>query len=290
MKLDFLPKHLKDAINQIDINQLYEIRLRTNYPIKINYNNKIYYLLNNGISLFNNNSIICNNDDIEYIINQITEHSIFAFNDRIKEGYITTSKGVRVGLAGECVFNNGKIQTIKNILSLNIRIPHLINECSKNFFNKIVDHNNKIFSTLIISCPFLGKTTILKDIAIKVNKLNFCSILIIDERGEFSEVSGENIDSIKYSDKLYAFNYGIRSMSPTLIITDELINENDWQCVKNAISSGVKIIASCHCDNLEHLKFKNFFIKDLFDRYVVLKNSENFGQVDKIYNKDFDII
>ena len=129
----------------------------------------------------------------------------------------------------------------------------------------------------------------LKDIAIKFNDLNIGSILIIDERGEFSSICGENIDKIAYSDKLYAFNYALRSLSPQYVITDELSNPQDWECVAKAASSGVKIIASCHSDNIAELQNNTCFNKNVFDRYIVLKNECFSGTLNYVYNKDFSL-
>ncbi len=140
-------------------------------------------------------------------------------------------------------------------------------------------------NTLIISPPAKGKTTILKDLARKIDaKLNI-PILIMDERGEFASVKGKNIDVIKFGNKLYSFNYGVRSLSPMVVITDELSEKNDWICASNAANSGVKIIASCHGGNIDEIKRKEYFINNVFERYVVLKNLQKPGMIDGFYNE-----
>ncbi|MBE7081059.1 MAG: hypothetical protein E7372_00675 [Clostridiales bacterium] len=288
MYLSFLPNKYLISLSKIDVDFLYEIRLRTGYPIKVNYSNKNYYLSESGLTSNKIQSLICSQLDIDYVVESITERSIYAFNDRLKDGYITTSEGIRIGIAGECVFNDRKIQTIKNFSSLNIRIPHLIDGCSTKIMPFIYSREN-LNSTLIISPPFLGKTTLLKDIIKNLNNLNIGSILVIDERGEFSAVKGENIDNILYSDKNYAFNYAVRSMAPKFVVTDELSTSDDWVCAKNVVNSGVKIIASAHSDSIDKLCQKSFYIKNLFDRYVVLGN-DYFGQAKEIYDKDLNIL
>lgn len=285
MELNFLPKKVGQAIKSIDLNFLYEIRFRIGYPIKVNYKADNLYLSASGISSNRSDAIICYSSDIDYIINYSTEHSIYAYNDRIKEGYITVENGIRIGICGECVYSNDTLQTIKNFTSLNVRLPHEILGCSNKIFNYLLD-GKCINNLLIVSPPFLGKTTLLKDLALKLNDLNKYSILIIDERGEFEMISGENIDKIKYCDKNYAFKNAVRSMSPTIIITDELANKSDWECCYNVVASGIKIIASCHSDNVIHLSKKEFFIKDVFTKYVFLSNN-GFGNIDSVFDKDF---
>ena len=283
MNLGFLPNKVLLSLKTIDLNYLYEIRMRTGYPIKVNFNGDKKYLGEKGITKIKKNALVCTDQDICYVIDSVTEQSLYAFNDRIKSGYITTENGIRIGICGECVFDDNKIITVKNFSSLNIRIPHEIIDCCNDVYQKITD-GNTVFNTLIVSPPFDGKTTMLKDLVRKLNEKTDNSILIIDERGEFSSLNGENIDKIIYSDKFYAFNYAIRSMAPEIIITDEIVGDSDWQCAKNASESGVKIVASCHADNIENVKNKSFFIDGVFERYVILHKQ---GQVKRIYDKNF---
>ena len=112
MELKFLPERVRQALLNLDINYLYEIRLRVDFPIKVKYKDRTFYLSDFGTSNDYNLGIVCEKDYITHIINSATEHSIYAFNDKIKEGYITTKDGVRIGLAGECVFENDKISQI----------------------------------------------------------------------------------------------------------------------------------------------------------------------------------
>lgn len=289
MNFDFLPENIKRIIEKLNINKLTEIRFRVGYPIKINYNNEKLYLLENGKVGINGQAIICLKDYITEILSVITEKSIYAYNDKIKSGYVTTKEGIRIGLAGDCVIDNGKIITIKNINSLNVRIPHEINDASNGIFNYVFSNGN-VKNTLIISPPFYGKTTMLKDVTKKLNGINCGNILLIDERCEFSMVTGENIDVIRNSDKTYAFEMGLRSMSPEIIVTDELCGYEDWICVEKAVNSGIKIIASCHSDNIESIKNKNEFISGVFDIYVLLYGEGSPGRIKSVYGKDFNLI
>ena len=285
----FLPVKIKIILKNIECQFLYELRFRAGFPVTANYKNKRVYLTNNGIDYQDNDAVICTLEDIKQIINVVTEQSLYAFNDRIKQGFITTRCGVRIGIAGDCVIDNGQVTTIKNINSLNIRIPHDIEGCANKLL-KYVNSNGKIYSSLLISPPTCGKTTMLKDLIKKLNTNNIGSILVIDERGEFNHIGGVNIDTIRYSDKFYAFNYGIRSLSPSIIITDELSEVNDWKCAESAVNSGVKIIATCHGGEVDDIIKKRHFIKGIFDRYIVLKNDGIPGIIKNVYDKDYILI
>ncbi|MBQ9513483.1 MAG: Flp pilus assembly complex ATPase component TadA [Clostridia bacterium] len=274
MDLSFLSNGVLNAIRDLLTEKIYEIRLRENYKITVNYMGTRRVL----------SDYICKKDDIDFIINTVTEKSVYAYNDYIKNGFITTKNGVRIGICGQCVYQGDNIITIKNISSVNIRIPHLISGCSDGVFSKIID-NNSVYNSLIIAPPFCGKTTIVKDLAIKLNKSLNKNILIIDERGEFSVISGENIDKISFSNKYFAFNYALRSMSPDIVLTDELISDSDWRFVGSAISSGIKVIATIHADSISNLKDKKEFIDGLFCRYFVLRR-DSIGIIDKTFDKD----
>ena len=282
MKLTFLPLRIKNALETLDMDKLYEIRFRENQPIKINFNGKYEYLLNSY-----NEKLFATKNDFDEIIKKVTEFSLYAYNEKIKSGYLYATGGVRLGLCGECVFDNEKIVTIKNITSINLRLPHNIVGCSNLFFDKVID-GNRIYNTLIISPPFYGKTTMLKDVANKLNNLNLGNILIIDERGEFTNVKGENIDKITFCNKSYAFEYGLRVMSPSIVIADELVGENDWNYVFNACKSGVSVVASAHGSSIDDVINKSFFNNEVFERYVVI--SEKIGTVSAIYDKNINLI
>lgn len=291
----FLPGEYLDGLSFININKICAIRLRVNQPVIVNGDGFNRYLSVKGLTKNKKDAIICCQNHIESIIESITERSLYAFNDKLKQGYLTTRDGVRVGIAGECVYDGDKIVTIKNVSSLNVRIPHEVNGCSNEVYEVIVNKINndgqgslcKINNTLLISPPTKGKTTILKDLAHKFNVTLDKNILIIDERQEFSSIYGENIDVIKNSSKIYSFNYAIRSMAPDIVITDELSNKDDWDCVKKASISGVNVIASCHGSGIDDVRKNDLFIKDVFDRYIVLDNGIKPGVIKCVYDCDF---
>lgn len=270
MDFYFLPEHIRLKVLKYKLNELYEIRLRENYPIKIVYAGKKITI----------KELICSQKDLSEILLNITKRSIYAYNEQIKQGFINVLGGIRVGIAGECVFENDKIVTIKNISSLNIRIPHLVKDCSISIRNKVLC-GQEVRNSLIVSPPFRGKTTILKDLAIYLNNKTDYSILIVDERGEFFQIQGENIDKISYSTKEFAFDYAIRSMSPDLIITDELASKSDWECVYRASLSGVKVIASVHGSSISDVLRKEYYIPNLFNNIFLLNNKGEFGVVEE---------
>lgn len=191
--------------------------------------------------------------------------------------------------------NNG-VKTIKNFSSLNVRIPHDVAGCSESVFTKITA-SGKIINSLIVSAPGKGKTTMLRDLARKISFGNQ-NVLIVDERNEICSYSdgkpyfktGGNCDVITYGSKEFAFSFGIRTMSPSVIITDELMTELDSEAVMLAAAGGVKVIASVHAEDVNELKSKGYLKKllssGLIGRYVFL-SSETLGTIKYVYDGAF---
>lgn len=266
MDLSFLPQIYVNALSNCKLSDILEIRLRLNFPVTLRKIDGKFFLGNNGQTLLESNAIVCLKSEIEQILLNLTERSIYAYSEQINSGYLTWKNGVRVGLTGECIFDSDKIIDIKNIRSLNIRLPHEIINSSDKIFNII--NSGKIYNTLIVSDPLKGKTTIIKDLIRKFDQLNIYNLLVIDERGEFYNCTGNNVDIISRCNKSYAFEMGLRSMSPEIVFTDELYGESDVMLVKNAIECGVKVIASCHGNDFNYLIKKNY--NKIFDRIIIL--------------------
>ena len=122
--------------------------------------------------------------------------------------------------------------------------------------------------------------------------------MVVDERCEITGIAdgvtnlnAGNIDIICNSKKKFAFENGIRSLKPDVIITDEINLSTDLTAIENAITSGVKVIATIHAENLNDLKLKSSFnemlSKNLFERFVVLGKSNGIGTLEGVYDQNF---
>ena len=299
---DILPDRISRALKNIDYSRLCELRLRADNNIVVNILGENYYLTDNNISRDCNDGLKSSRGVLQSIITKLTNYSLYSVNDQIIDGYITYLGGIRVGVCGEVVAVNGKIKTIKNISSINFRFPHMVKNCSLSIFNYIVNGLNDIKNTLIISPPGCGKTTFLRDVIYQITRrCGIINVLVVDERQELSRVfNGTDIISLKNIDvysnctKKFAFNNGIRSMKPDVIATDEINIDRDIEDIENAITSGVKVIASIHASSIFELKnkrqMKDIIEKNLFDRYIVLSSSNGVGTVEGVYNQSFKFI
>lgn len=282
---------VKRYLNLVDVN---EIRIRLNNPIIVSVKNKKYYLGEQGFC-DKEQAIVCNYTMLQEIVYKLCENSVYSVNDNLKCGFITLPDGIRCGISGEVVSEDDKIKTIKNFQAVNIRIPHNVVGCSEFALSFLIEKEFK--NTLIISPPGAGKTTFIKDVIYQIYKRNYSyNILVADERNEIAGISSGELgfdlggfaDIYTNCSKEFAFKYGIRSMRPDIIVTDEIDIDRDLQTIVDATNCGVKVLATIHSGDIMQLKQKRKFADVLnnkvFDRYIVLSLDEGPGTLKAIYD------
>ena len=131
-----------------------EVRLRAGRPVAVWYNGEEWFLTRAGVSRSSERAIACGADDVRSSVMGASEHSVYAYNDDIGRGFITVGGGVRLGICGEVVTDSGRILTVKNYSSVNIRIPHEILGISRCIMPDII---SKAMNILVISPPGGGK-------------------------------------------------------------------------------------------------------------------------------------
>ena len=116
----------------INFNKLYEIRLRVNKPIILAYENDEFFITQNAV-LTNviEDAIYITKNEFKETMEYISNYSLYAFEEEIKQGFITVNGGHRIGICGKVVLNDKNIKTIKNISYINIRIAHEVIGCAK---------------------------------------------------------------------------------------------------------------------------------------------------------------
>ncbi len=253
---------LKKYITSSNYSFLEEIRIRINRPIVIKYNMNFEIL-----------DYVIKTDDIQKIMQYITENSVYSYQNQICEGFITLKGGHRVGISGNVAMENGKVKNINYIFSLNFRIAKQIIGASKKILNKVYN-DGIIYNTLIVSPPGGGKTTILRDL-IRVLS-SYKTIGVVDERGEIAAMYkdnlqndlGLNVDVLNNIKKSIGIKMLIRSMSPDLICADEIGTKEDIEAIKYAVTSGVNGVFTAHGETINKIN-QNPILKDLIEDKLI---------------------
>lgn len=302
--INSLSLNLRNKIKTIQGENIEEIRLRINKPLIINGNQKDYFYNEKTNKLDRNmdKAYIVTKEDVDQTFQIICKYSIHSFMDDIKKGFVTLRGGHRVGIVGKAIVENEKIENIKHISSLNIRISKEVKNCSDKVMDHIIKSPTKINNTIIISPPQCGKTTLLRDIVRNLSngteKYNFkgVNVALIDERNEIAGSYlgipqmdvGIRTDIIETCPKDVGIMMVLRSMSPNVIVTDEIGTEKDIKALYTALNGGVGLITTVHGDSIEDIRnrkeLNDLLDGELFKKVILLSAKRGPGTVEKIYD------
>ncbi|AIC95034.1 stage III sporulation protein AA [Shouchella lehensis] len=287
--LNLLPQHVEAYVTKaIKTNKsIEEIRLRINQPVECLFSN---------ITLFSPTSFT--EDDASMFLNQLSSYSLYAFEEELQKGYITIEGGHRVGLAGKTILENGKVKTIRPIRSFNIRVAKQKIGVSNKLVSELYDGKNGWRNTLIIGAPQTGKTTLLRDLARNVStgtpSIPASKVAVVDERSEIAGCMngtpqhdlGTRTDVLDGCPKAEGMMMMIRSMSPQVMIVDEIGREEDAQAILEARHAGVVIMATAHGFSFEEIAkrpiFKQLLKEQAFDRVIEVGRTPYPGVISKI--------
>jgi stage III sporulation protein AA len=307
--LRFLPYRIRgiiDEFNKCNNEEILEIRLRVKQAIEIVSFNKSFFLDFAGQRMeIPEQGYKVTEDDLKQAMLILSNNSLYAIERQLIEGFITIPGGHRVGFTGKVILEKGKIKAIKDINSINYRLSREVIGIADRVIDKIYNYKyENLYNTLIISPPFSGKTTLLRDIVRLISQgshelgIKGKKIGLIDERSEiagaYNGVAQNNIgsrtDLLDNCPKAEGIIILIRAMSPEVIAVDEIGKKEDVRAIEEAIKSGVSLIATVHGINLNTIKLRpslhKLFQSDVFQRYIILSNRQGIGTVEGILNEN----
>ena len=200
-------------------------------------------------------SALFSEKDIADCFAELCRYSVHSYSREIAEGFITLDGGHRVGLCGTAVMSGGAVVSVKDISSLNIRIAREVRGCAEELYGRFFAGG--LCSLLLAGRPMSGKTTLLRDLSRMLGEKY--RVALIDSRNELSASVrglptldvGENTDVLCGYTKSAGIMTALRSLSPDVIICDEI--GDDYDAVEQCLFCGVKVIAAAHAGSLSEL-------------------------------------
>lgn len=260
----YFPKPISAALLALQSElklQVQEIRLRAGLPLAVTVGGTQLFLLQNGTQsyLFKPNCIILQKQQLQECFLNLCNHSVYAHQQELCEGYLMLPLGHRVGVCGTFVEQSGKITAVRDISSLNIRIAKEVVGCSNGVLPSYRGE-----SILICGGPGSGKTTLLRDVIRRLASGAFeksYRVSVIDSRGELAAVAGgistadlgQTCDVIAGCPKARGIEMALRTQFPEVIAFDELADLEEVQRVQQSLSAGAAVITTAHAGSVNEM-------------------------------------
>ena len=285
-----LPEKYKDALMNIasdKCREIKEIRFRVGEAVTLNTREHIYYLSPSGrlMTSYTDNAFMTDEKDLQEIVFMLSRRSMHTYQDMIVKGYIPLYGGSKAGIAGRAVMRDGSIYSVSSFNSVNIRVSRAFKGCADDLLHKVGDCT----SYMIIGSPMSGKTTLLRELCRQYagrNILDPKKIAIVDERDEIASRSfGHSIDVGAHTDVLTLYpkaigtEIAVRTLSPEIVVLDEIGTEEEARALLSGMNSGVDFIATAHGFSFEEVlrrpNIKTLVNAGVFKKIVVLEGKDN---------------
>lgn len=310
--LPLMPDNLRKLLSGIAApiaNQLQEIRIREGRPLEIVYSFGHRFVTPTGQTTEDaEQGYVPNREDTARLLDLLSGHSLYAFEEELKRGYITVRGGHRIGIAGRTVLDQGSVRQIRDVASFNIRLAREVKGAGVKLLPLIADRKwHTVHHTLIISAPQRGKTTLARDLSRLISHGDWSAlgvtwkarkVAIVDERSELAACVrgvpsfdvGPRTDVLDGCPKAEGMMMMIRSMSPEVIVVDEIGRAEDAEAIEEAMHAGIRVIATAHGNGLSDI-VKRPVLRSLihgkrFERLVVLDSLVDPGTISGVYDAD----
>lgn len=280
-----------------DPDQLQEIRLRTGKPLLFMLAGREYFLSPKGmVSRRPEYAYLTDGEDIRGTMEYLGQYSLYAYEEELRQGFLTVQGGHRVGVSGKIVLEQNRVKSISHISGINIRFSHQVKGCANQVMPYVISQN-QVCHTLIISPPRCGKTTLLRDLIRQISNgwqsFPGCTVGVVDERSELAgsylgvpqNDLGIRTDVLDACPKAEGMMMLIRAMSPVVVAVDELGDYEDIHAIEMTLHSGCKLLATVHGSSVDDIQKKplleRLMKEHVFERYLLLQNGPQ-GQAGQI--------
>lgn len=278
-----------------------EIRLRTDRPVLLRRPEGDCYLDEQGRFTKQREKVYCSGQrELEEILMHVCHDSPYAFEDELRQGFITAPGGHRVGVAGQVVLEgDGSVRTLKHICYMNIRFARQLFGVAEPVL-PFVYREGQLQNCLIISPPGCGKTTLLRELVRRISEGNpygaGLHVGVVDERSEIAgsylgvpqNDLGGRTDVLDACPKVLGMMMLMRSMSPQVIAVDELGDDRDVEALAAVAACGSRILATVHGADMEDVaeRFPRLCSLRLFGCLIVLGRRDGLPVVERVYGRE----
>lgn len=309
-----LPSTLRDLIQSLPrpiLGCLEEIRVRQDRPLEVITSEQAWFVSRGcQLTVAPKESIIPSRDDCLKMLNLLSNHSLYTMEEELRRGYVTIEGGHRIGLVGTVVVEEGRVKYLRDITGFNVRVAREIKGVGEQLLASIFTgqgpkgvHDNiaGVHNVLIVSPPQCGKTTLIRDLARLAStgggRFSSFKVGIVDERSEIAGCIngvpqhdvGPRTDVLDSCPKAEGMMMMIRSMSPHILVVDEIGSAEDCLAMIEAIHAGVNIFSTVHGHSVAEINNRPtlgpLLKANVFTRIIVLSRKNGPGTIEGIYDQ-----
>ncbi len=233
-------------------------------------------------------SVQINTEDLRETVSRAARYSVHSYGETLAQGYLPLSGGHRLGICGTAIVSRQMITGIRTISSLNLRIAcQALGSAAPVLRHVATQHSVK--STLILSPPGFGKTTLLRDLIRQISGQGI-RVAVADERGELAAMKdgtpqfdiGEQTDVMDGCPKAQGAMLLLKTMSPMVIALDEVTSPQDVEAIAYAGHCGVSVLATAHAADITDLYhrplYQSLMALQVFEEIITITRADSVRQ------------